>query len=464
MENRCSICNQNSSIEGDDILIFGEWITSKDLTIHYYCLLLSTNLPQNGNDASGILGFLFRDIRREIAVATKRKCKYCLKANATIGCKTCNEYFHLTCGYLNECLFQFGGEFNSYCHICLPLDDYQKQLVKTKRLNDHTVCYICAKRMSNYNPRDWIYATCCQRGFVHNFCMQRYALNAGYYLKCIWCKSMQFRDAVKFQGIFVPDRDAKWELEPDAYKELHCGYNRCDMKKCNSPRGREYTKGRKWFLSLCQLCGSFAVHNPSCIPGFENSKERVEDFKCDTCLEIERDIDLRSSKEKSYNELFDATLYVRKTQDRRRSLLHESMEFSEDSMSSMITVIPSQNNNGENDPPVVPDTMDLNENTAECIQAQLYDECDNENVDENNDKIQKDEEFLILNLYEFNKAHDCLAEVKVKLNPNDPRFAGKTVDEIKRSNNLVTAEDVIERISNPSILKEFDEIINNTMQ
>ncbi|KAL9923845.1 pineapple eye protein-like [Glossina fuscipes fuscipes] len=476
-EDQCSMCKQTSSIEGDDLLMFGEWMTSKDrykdLTIHYYCLLLSTNLLQNGNDASGILGFLFRDIRREIADATKRICKYCSKSSATIGCKICKEYFHITCGHLNECLFQFVGEFNSYCHACLPLNDYQQQLMNSKCSGDHAVCFICTKRMYNYHPKNWIYAECCKNGFVHNLCMQKYALSAGYYLKCIWCKSGEFRDAVKLQGIFVPDRDAKWELEPNAYRDLHCGYNRCDMTKCNCPRGREYVEyieGRKWFLTLCKLCGSFGAHNPTCIPGFENSKEKVEDFKCDRCLTIEHSLCLSPKTEESINGLFDASLYISKAQINPPSpfLLHGNSEFSDDSTSSMVTVIFSQNNNnGKSVPDEVTDTYGLVENIDEPVQALTSgmdrlccDPNDDENVDLDIDEMQSDDEFLILDMYEFTDSLDCLAKVKVKVKLNDARFAGKTLDEIKCSKNLINAEDIVERSDDLSIINEFDKIID----
>ncbi|KAI9586137.1 hypothetical protein GQX74_001984 [Glossina fuscipes] len=474
-ENQCSMCKQTSSIEGDDVLIFGEWMTSKDLTIHYYCLLLSTNIPQNGNDASGILGFLFRDIRREIAEATKRICKYCSKSSATIGCKICKEYFHITCGHLNECLFQFVGEFNSYCHACLPLNDYQQQLMNSKCSGDHTVCFICTKRMYNYHPKNWIYAECCKNGFVHNLCMQKYALSAGYYLKCIWCKDGEFRDAVKLQGIFVPDRDAKWELEPNAYKDLHCGYNRCDMKKCKCPRGREYVEyieGRKWFLSLCKLCGSFGAHNPTCIPGFESSKEKVEDFKCDMCLAIERSLDLTSNTGETVNELFDTSLYINKTRIKPQSpfLLHENAEFSDESTSSMVTVILSQKTKRKNVPVVVTDSNGLVDNIEEPVQAltsgtdRLCGETYDESVEMRADEMQLDDGFLIFDMYEFTDSLDCSAKVKVKVKLNDARFAGKTLDEIKRSNNLINMEDIVERSDDLSIIQEFDEIIDNALK
>uniref|UniRef100_A0A1A9Z5Y7 PHD-type domain-containing protein n=1 Tax=Glossina pallidipes TaxID=7398 RepID=A0A1A9Z5Y7_GLOPL len=474
-EDQCSMCKQTSSTEGEDILIFGEWMTGKDLTIHYYCLLLSTNLPQKGNDASGILGFLFRDIRREIADATKRICKYCSRSSATISCKTCREYFHITCGHLNECLFQFVGEFNSYCHACLPLNDYQQQLMSSKCLGDHTVCYICTKRMYNYHPKNWIYAECCKNGFVHNLCMQKYALSAGYYLKCIWCKSGEFRDAVKLQGIFVPDRDAKWELEPHAYRDLHCGYNRCDMKECKCPKGREYVEhieGRKWFLTLCKLCGSFGAHNPTCIPGLENSKEKVEDFKCDMCLTIERSLDLSSNTEETVNELFDASLYINKTRIKPQLPypLHENLEFSDDSTSSMVTVIFSQNRNRESFPDAVTDSNGSVENIEEPVQAltsgmdRLCCDPNDENVDLDVDEMQVDDEFLIFDMYEFTDSLDCLAKVKVKVKVNDARFVGKTLDEIKSSKNLINVQDIVERSGDLSIIKEFDEIIDNAMK
>lgn len=61
-------------------------------------------------------------------------------------------------------------------------------------------------------------------------------------------------------GIFVPCRDASWELEDNAFEELLFVYNRCDVEECCCPNGREHDGRRGWQLERCKYCGSSAVH------------------------------------------------------------------------------------------------------------------------------------------------------------------------------------------------------------
>ena len=176
-------------------------------------------------------------------MAKKRKCKYCFEPCATIRCCKCKEYFHLTCGHTSKCLSQFVAEFKSYCHACAPVDPLQMDLLSRKSTQTNELCYICAQVMGP-NPKRWIYAKCCGNGFTHSKCMKIYALSAGYYLTCIWCKDKSFREDVKYQGVFVPDRDANWEREKGAFRDLHRVRHRCDMEVCNCPKGRDYTNGK----------------------------------------------------------------------------------------------------------------------------------------------------------------------------------------------------------------------------
>ncbi|XP_037934468.1 uncharacterized protein LOC119668868 isoform X2 [Teleopsis dalmanni] len=250
-------------------------------------ILLSTKLPQNGREFTGILGFSMRDIRHEIKLAKQRFCVYCEEQYASIECHECKQCFHLECGLIRKCLFQFFGEFRSYCDLCLPLDDTQSKLVNTPP-SSHTRCYMCEEAMGVYCPTIWIYGKCCGKGYVHRICMQKYASNAGYYLKCIWCKGKEFREKVKEQGICVPDRDAKWE-QKGAFNDLHRGHKRCDVETCLCPRGREYIGHKvagKWNIIKCTLCGSFGGHSP-CIMGNLNFSEKVKGFKCELCAKTE---------------------------------------------------------------------------------------------------------------------------------------------------------------------------------
>uniref|UniRef100_A0A1B0AMH2 PHD-type domain-containing protein n=1 Tax=Glossina palpalis gambiensis TaxID=67801 RepID=A0A1B0AMH2_9MUSC len=512
-ENFCNLCRQTSCIEGDDVILFGKWLTKHDLTVHYYCLLLSTYLPQKGtSDTAGLLGFLLRDIRREIVAAAKRICIYCSKSNASIHCRSCKVCFHLICGNANRCISHFMGDFHSYCDSCFPLDDVQKALSISKPLSKQTRCYICAQYMFAYHPKNWLYAPCCKNGFVHNLCMQKYALNAGYYLKCLWCKNVEFRNAVKLQGIFVPDCEASWETEPNAYQDLRMRHKRCDMKNCNCPRGRDYIQKPKWSLILCNLCGSFGAHNPTCIPGFEDSKKKVNKFTCDTCFKATKEIhnvgktkDCRGSQEmfgerldfsesispivwasassnQQLNRDGDNNAYVDKRGDCQG--LEETLDFPENT-SSVVWASASFNQLPNRD-------MDYNLHVAEARDChgpqemlrerldfpesisssavlattspnQLLDSINDEIIERNLNEFPTDENFVKLEMYEFTKSLLCLDKVAVKLKPSDPRFAGKTVEDIKRSSDLITADDISERLGDLSILEQFDEIIDQNL-
>lgn len=41
-------------------------------------------------------------------------------------------------------------------------------------------------------------------------------------------------------GIYVPEQDASWELEPNAFQELIERHNQCDHPNCICPKGRSH--------------------------------------------------------------------------------------------------------------------------------------------------------------------------------------------------------------------------------
>lgn len=47
------------------------------------------------------------------------------------------------------------------------------------------------------------------------------AQTSGYFFKCPLCNNSDvFREALVMKGVFIPDRDASWESEPDAFAEV----------------------------------------------------------------------------------------------------------------------------------------------------------------------------------------------------------------------------------------------------
>lgn len=233
-------------------------------------------MEQNGADNQGILGFLEADIRKCVQRSASTKCFYCHQKSASIMCKhkTCKRSFHLICGARNDCLFQFSETFNSYCH--------QHHGIKDGNINGHDECMICWEPMGDYNPIKSI-PTCCKMGWIHAYCMRKTATFAGYLLHCPTCgskeSSQDFCAALRKRGIFVPEKDASWELSQNAFQSLLFVYASCDAKQCFCPNGRNFNIKRrrsKWFLMKCIYCGSKGIH-------FGCSPHDLRKFKCPEC-------------------------------------------------------------------------------------------------------------------------------------------------------------------------------------
>ncbi|XP_046741470.1 uncharacterized protein LOC124408534 isoform X2 [Diprion similis] len=249
----------------DDEVEYGKLWNQDGIVTHYYCLLLSSNMEQNGNDNEGILGFLTTDIQKELRRGKRLSCSYCKRNGATLGCcnTRCKQVFHLPCGLRAGSLHQFFGEFRSYCirhRIKQNIDEYIKE--EAAATGDIT-CYICYEEVNPQNPIRTLWAPCCRKNaWFHRKCVQRLALSAGYFFKCPLCNNKpEFQQAMLDHGIFIPNQDASWELVPNAFQELLHRHNQCDAPECLCPKGRSHTSvNAKWELVLCRLCGSQGVH------------------------------------------------------------------------------------------------------------------------------------------------------------------------------------------------------------
>lgn len=187
-------------------------------------------------------------------------------------CNVCKMYFHNLCGYQNHCSSEFYGEFKSYCHDHVTQENIPPA-------NDNNECGICYELMSDYNPVSWITTPCCNKGFVHLLCQRKVALNAGYFLKCIFCGEATFRDEIKFYNVFVPDRDALWE-KTGIYKDLYIKNKRCDHRKCVCPYGRDFNVPKSiWAIYTCQRCSMKGFHQ-----GCKKDLPKV--FTCNICNHV----------------------------------------------------------------------------------------------------------------------------------------------------------------------------------
>ncbi|XP_064089997.1 uncharacterized protein LOC135204004 [Macrobrachium nipponense] len=318
----CGFCGIGAQRE----LELGALHTLAGVSVHCFCLFFSSGLAQNGEEEEGILGFLIPDIQREIArgknyiwkkgiddddgqiqtiaevlphqlgarcvknnlpcidVLSFQSCAYCGKKGATIGCseKKCRRSYHYACGLNHNCLYRFSGDFRSYCQ---KHRTYQQGIAIGQKVE----CPICMDELIA-DPKKAVWSPCCNRKWFHKICIQQLAVSAGYFFKCPLCNDKEvFVEEMQNFGIYVPEKDASWELEPNAYIELERPV-RCDAPKCFCPDGRKRDDiGTRWEILLCSLCGASGIHItcgklrftctewtcPTCIEMLEESKKRA---------------------------------------------------------------------------------------------------------------------------------------------------------------------------------------------
>ncbi|PSN36951.1 hypothetical protein C0J52_15884 [Blattella germanica] len=275
----CQFCNQSE----DNELLYGKFYQlGTDIITHYYCLLLSSNMEQNGRDNEGILGFLRADILKELKRGRRLACAYCRLTGATLACcvSKCKKVFHLPCGRKAGSLHQFYGEFKSYCATHRPIqkiDAAVREQIKTSEVT----CPICYDTVDHTDYKSTLWAPCCRvKALFHRDCVQKLAMSAGYFFKCPLCNNKpNFLLAMQANGIFIPERDASWEMVPNAYQELLHRHHRCDAQRCRCPKGRNHEMtGSSWELMLCKYCGSQGVHI-----GCGNLKWSNPDWECNDC-------------------------------------------------------------------------------------------------------------------------------------------------------------------------------------
>ncbi|KAM9711457.1 G2/M phase-specific E3 ubiquitin-protein ligase isoform 2-T2 [Dama dama] len=254
----CVFCRKN-----DDCPIkYGEKKTNEkwNLTVHYYCLLMSSGIWQRGKEEEGVYGFLIEDIRKEVTRASKLKCSVCKKTGASIGCVAprCKRSYHFPCGLQRECIFQFTGNFASYCWKHRPV-----QIITSNNCRDSLLCTICLEFIEPIPTYSVLRSPCCKNAWFHRDCLQVQAINAGvFFFRCTICNNSDiFQKEMLRMGIHIPEKDASWELEENAYQELLQHYEHCDVRRCRCKEGRDYNvPDSKWEIKRCQCCGSSGTH------------------------------------------------------------------------------------------------------------------------------------------------------------------------------------------------------------
>ncbi|KAL0099451.1 hypothetical protein PUN28_020166 [Cardiocondyla obscurior] len=314
----CCFCNSAE----DNELEYGKIYEHNGIVTHYYCMLLSSNMEQKGDDDEGILGFLAEDIQKELRRGKRLVCSYCRKAGATLGCCNvrCKRIFHLPCGLRANSLHQFFGEFRSYCINHRPKQNIDEQILKQICTGKSVLCYICYDKVNINDLVKTLWAPCCKKdAWFHRTCIQQLALSAGYFFKCPLCNNKKdFQKTMLEYGIYVPSQDASWELVPNAFEELLYRHDQCDAPKCFCPKGRKYTShNAKWELTLCRTCGSQGIHkacgqlkwaNPvwdcsECISILSNNDLRPNNIRLDNSIKDSQTKDFDARSPNSHSEL-----------------------------------------------------------------------------------------------------------------------------------------------------------------
>ncbi|KAJ8308853.1 hypothetical protein KUTeg_013727 [Tegillarca granosa] len=210
--NVCVFCKKQEDNED----FFGKLIRKCDLTVHYFCMLFSSGLGQGG------------------------------KTEDDVGCVvgSCRRVFHFNCGRESGTLHQFYDSYRSYCEEHRPRQNNSVSDRLSFYGTANTLCAICMMSVEARASNETLRAPCCRNSWFHRTCIQRHSTAAGlHFFKCPLCnnKEMFQAEMLKF-GIYLPDQDAAWEREPNAFNELLERYTHCDAARCKCVHGRDYNK------------------------------------------------------------------------------------------------------------------------------------------------------------------------------------------------------------------------------
>ncbi|XP_026856170.2 G2/M phase-specific E3 ubiquitin-protein ligase [Electrophorus electricus] len=253
----CELCKRRDNCPDK----YGEKITLQEhkITVHYFCLLMSSGIFQRGEDHEGIHGFLVDDIRKEVRRSARLRCMSCKKTGASVGCsiKSCRQMVHLPCGIEQEFIFQFTDLFPSFCKKHCPTQTCSSS--PSLPLS----CSICLETLEPVLSYSVLKCPACLGSWFHRDCIQHQAHSAAmFFFKCTLCNNKdQFQQEMLRMGIHIPERDASWELEENAYGELLHVYQHCDAVNCSCLKGRSYSAQSGIFeIVRCKFCGSSGTH------------------------------------------------------------------------------------------------------------------------------------------------------------------------------------------------------------
>uniref|UniRef100_A0A8D2ZN33 G2/M phase-specific E3 ubiquitin-protein ligase n=1 Tax=Scophthalmus maximus TaxID=52904 RepID=A0A8D2ZN33_SCOMX len=271
----------NKKRSDDDPAMFGEKVTVQEhkLTVHYFCLLTSCGVYQRGEEGEGVFGFLVDDIKQETRRSARLTCCSCKKKGACVGCnvRSCRKTVHFPCARKEKFVSQFTGLFPSFCPYHSPTQSHSV----SSDLSLPQSCSVCLDIIEPVLSHSVLKCPCCHAGWFHRECVQRQAHSAGlFFFRCTLCSNKEnFQEEMLRMGIFIPERDASWELEENAYSELLEVYERCDALVCLCSDGPTHSAKSGWFEVIrCRLCGSRGTHRKC-----SGLKVNTRDWACSDC-------------------------------------------------------------------------------------------------------------------------------------------------------------------------------------
>ncbi|KAG7233451.1 hypothetical protein INR49_007019 [Caranx melampygus] len=284
--------------------------------------LTSSGVYQRGEEDEGVFGFLVDDIKQESRRSARLTCCGCKKKGACVGCniRSCRKMVHFPCGRKHSFISQFTGIFPSFC----PDHSPSQTLSLGSDISLPQSCSVCLDAIEPVLSYSVLKCPCCLASWFHRDCVQVETL-------CVCVRSGEvssgqvssgalsattrnFQEEMLRMGIYIPERDASWELEENAYSELLEVYRRCDALTCLCGDGRSHSaktgyqlidqsepgrrlhsyskvKGHhlcclcslclRWFEVIrCRLCGSRGTHRRC-----SGLKLDTRDWACSDCTQ-----------------------------------------------------------------------------------------------------------------------------------------------------------------------------------
>ncbi|XP_063080136.1 G2/M phase-specific E3 ubiquitin-protein ligase [Engraulis encrasicolus] len=274
----CQLCKQSDNCPEK----YGEKITIKEpqLTVHYFCLLMASGIYQRGEEDEGVHGFLVDDIVKEVHRASKLACNNCRAKGASIGCsvKSCRKMVHFPCGERLEFIYQFTDLFPSFCR------DHRPTQTCTVPPTGNLSCSICLETIEPVLSYSILKCPACHGSWFHRNCVQLQAHNAAqFFFRCTICNNQDsFQEEMHRMGIYIPERDASWEMEDNAFADLLQVYQHCDAFTCQSSLGRDFSaQSGKFEIIRCSFCGSSGTHRKC-----SSLKANQDDWICSECKSV----------------------------------------------------------------------------------------------------------------------------------------------------------------------------------